>query len=594
VTEAGVTASTAPIIRLPQAVADAIAAGEVVERPASVVKELCENAVDAGASSVDVVIDGGGMVRIRVVDDGAGIAAADLPLALARHATSKIRAAADLEAVATLGFRGEALASIAAVADVTVRSRPRMQTAGALLRARHGETVDEGAWGGPPGTSVEVLDLFAATPARLRFLRGERAETAAALSVVSDLALIHPELRLTCTVDGRTRLRSPGGDLDTALRTVFGGEAGELLAVSAEGDINVGGAVSEPRRHRATRAGLVMVINGRRVHNRALLAAVAEAYRGVIPQGRYPFGVVSVELDPLEVDVNVHPTKREVRFRDERAVFAAVQRACWRALQGAAVYRIDSLTDDDLRMGEETALWPATASGFAGEREPSTLSDAGPPPADDPTGPTALSPPADGARTTLAGLRPLRALGQQGGRWLLAASSAGVVVVDPHAAHEKVIYTELLSHWATGSSPAQLLLMPVLVDCDARRMDLFTVHAALVASCGFAVEPFGPVTLRCDAVPAGAASADPARLLGDLLDCLGAGGPVTAQRHRLAALIACHAAVRFGDELSGEEQQRLLDRLVATPGGLTCPHGRPALAVFDDATLRRIFRRPVE
>ncbi|HWF57620.1 MAG TPA: DNA mismatch repair endonuclease MutL [Candidatus Dormibacteraeota bacterium] len=576
-------ARSTPIRRLPQSVADAIAAGEVVERPASVVKELCENSVDAGAATIAVAIDGSGTVRIRVVDDGAGIAADQLSLALARHATSKIAAAADLEVVTTLGFRGEALASIAAVADVTLCSRSASGL-GARLRVRHGETVEEAGWGGPAGTSVEVLDLFAATPARLRFLRGERAETAAALAVVSDMALIHPELRVTCTVDGRVRLRSPGGTLDDALRCVFGAEAGELLQVSAQGDINVGGAISEPRRHRATRSGLVVVVNGRRVHNRSLLAAVAEAYRGLIPARRYPFGVVSVAVDPLEVDVNVHPTKREIRFRDERRIFAAVQRACWEALQGASVYHVGADRDvAGLGLREASAAWvsvPAIPPGPGREAAPALQQAA------DPAG-GALA-----VRASLEGLRPLRALGQQEGRWLLATSSGGVVVVDPHAAHEKVIYADLLAEWTSGAAAGQLLLLPALVECDARRLELFAAHSALLSGCGFSVEPFGPTTLRCTAVPAGAAAADPARLLGDLLDGLGAGGPVTEQRHRAAALIACHAAVRFGDELTPDAQQALLDRLVETPGGQTCPHGRPSLAVFDDAMLRRLFRRP--
>ncbi len=571
----------APIRRLPQAVADAIAAGEVVERPASVVKELCENAVDAAATAVDVVIDGAGTVRIRVTDDGVGIAAGELPLALARHATSKITAAPDLEAITTLGFRGEALASIAAVADVTIASRPMNDAWGAWMRVRHGEVVEEGRRGGPAGTTIEVLDLFAATPARLRFLRGDRAETAAAISVVSDLALIRPALRLTCVVDGRTRLRSPGGGLDDALRAVFATDASNLLPVAAEGDINVGGAISEPARHRGTRSGLVIVVNGRRVHNRALVAAVAEAYRGLVPAGRFPFGVVSVAIDPVEVDVNVHPTKREVRFRDERGVFAAVQRACWQALQGASVYRVSA--------GE----WP----GFELADEARANRQAEDPPARLP--PLAHQQPAidlgggpEEAPGSLQSLRPLLTLGQHEGRWLLASSSAGVVVVDPHAAHEKVIYAGLVTGWTAGPVAGQLLLIPVLVECDARRLEAFAAHAALVSACGFTVEPFGPTTLRCTAVPASASATDPARLVAELLDSLGAGGPLTEQRHRAAALIACHAAVRFGDELSAEQQQRLLDQLVETSGGTTCPHGRPALAIFDEPTLRRIFRRP--
>ena len=588
--------ATGRILRLPQSVADAIAAGEVVERPASVVKELCENSVDAGARSLDVTVDGAGTVRIRVVDDGAGIAADELPLALARHATSKIRVASDLEAVATLGFRGEALASIAAVSDVTVSSRPASANSGARLRVRHGETVEQGSAGGPAGTTVEVLDLFAATPARLRFLRAERAETAAALAVVSDLALIRPELRITCTVDGRVRLRASGGGLDDALRSVFGADAAELLQVVAEGDINVGGAISEPRRHRGTRGGLVVVVNGRRVHNRALLAAVGEAYRGLVPAGRHPFGVLSVEVDPADVDVNVHPTKREVRFRDERAVFATVQRACWQALRGASVYQAGG-----------GAL--GNRPGEAGAATPWALDLGDAPPGDARWAASELAEHVAGgggdlagrrhwadapARITLQALRPLRAFGQQGGRWLLAGSSAGVVIVDPHAAHEKVLYAELLEQWSSGTAVRQLLLIPVLFECDARRMDLFTTHGALVEAYGFTVDAFGLTTLRCAGVPAGATTADPARLLGELLDSLGAGGPVTAQRHRAAALIACHAAVRFGDELAPDEQQRLLDRLVETTGGVSCPHGRPALAVLDDATLRRIFHRPAE
>ncbi|MEO8899438.1 MAG: DNA mismatch repair endonuclease MutL [Candidatus Dormibacter sp.] len=588
--------AAAEICRLPQSVADAIAAGEVVERPASVVKELCENAVDAGARAVEVAVDGAGTVRIRVVDDGVGIAAVELPLALARHATSKIRSVTDLEAVGTLGFRGEALASIAAVADVTIASHPRGTAAGARLRVRHGETVEAGAWGGPAGTSVEVLDLFAATPARLRFLRSERAESAATLAVIADLVLMHPEVRVSCAIDGRVRLRSPGGTLDDALRCIFGADAAELLRVAADGDINVGGAISEPRRHRGTRAGLVLVVNGRRVHNRALLAAVSEAYRGLVPAGRHPFGVVSVQVDPLEVDVNVHPTKREVRFRDERAVFAAVQGACWRALGGASVYHASASHASALRLGEGIVAWPspgtptpaARVDGVTGVADGTGIfagsatiaaSDHGSPGA---------------AHVSLGALGPLRALGQQGGRWLLATSPAGVVVIDPHAAHEKVLYTELLSEWASGTAYGQMLLIPALLECDARRMDLFAVHGALIESCGFTVDAFGPTTLRCTSVPAGASAADPARLLGELLDSMGAGGAVTEQRHRAAALIACHAAVRFGDELAPDAQQQLLDRLVDTPGGYTCPHGRPALALFDDASLRRIFRRPAE
>lgn len=595
--------SSAQIRLLPPSVADAIAAGEVVERPASVVRELCDNAIDAGARHVVIEIDGAGLVRIRVADDGHGIAPDEIGLAVQRHATSKIASSRDLETVSTLGFRGEALASITAVAGVTLTSRRAEDGVGRRLRVRHGEMLGEEAWGGPPGTAVEVLDLFASTPARLRFLRSARAETAACLQVVQDVVLAHPGVSVTCTIDGVRRLRHPGGTLDDALHTVLGGAGRQLVAVAETGDINVGGAISPPDLHRGTRSALVLVVNGRRVHNRALVVAVSEAYRGLLPGGRHPFGVVSVALDARDVDVNVHPAKREVRFRDEGAVFAAVQRACWEALGGAAPPHLS------LTLGEAGAAYSSRARPDASGAEPllwGVSPRSGPQRAMATSGPLMprwAPPPHDraldggAAPATAAGtgrpphLEGLHSLGQVAGRWMVAAGDAVVVIVDPHAAHEKVLYARLLSAWGRRDLPAQLLLQPVLVEVDTARMDRFSANGEILAACGFTVDTFGPSTLRCTAVPLPAAGADPARLLGELLDSLG-GGPPTEQRHRAAALVACHGAVRFGDVLGSAAQQQLLEDLAATPGALTCPHGRPTMVVLDDAELRRIFRRP--
>ena len=597
---------------LSPAVADAIAAGEVVERPASVVKELCENALDAGAARIDVQVEDGGLVRIRVSDDGEGIAAAELPLAVARHATSKIGGVGDLERVASLGFRGEALASIAAVAEVVLTSRRRDAGAGARLRVRGSQTLEHGPAAHPPGTTVEVRDLFATTPARLRFLRTRRGEGAACVRAVADLALCRPEVAFSCRLDGRSALRTPGGVLLDALRGVLGAEAaGQLIEIAAEGEIEVGGAVSEPRAHRAGRGGVVLVVNRRRVHNRALGVAVEEAYRGLLPTGRHPFGVVTVGLDPTAVDVNVHPAKREVRFREEGRVFAAVQRACWAAVQQqarphSAAMHWDGMLGDGARPMAALALhdapgpgpyhrggpgaWPPHPGGGGIAVETAT------PPAEALAGGTA--PPGG-----IAALGPLRSLGQVGTTWMVAESPLGVVLVDPHAAHEKVLYAELLATWeqgaaAPGSSPAgasQLLLLPVLVEVDATAMARRAEHAGTVAALGFAVDEFGPRTLRCTAVPAACAGADVGPLLLELLDTLGedpGGGVAVERRHRVAALLACHSAVRFGDALGAAEQQRLLDRLAQTDGGTTCPHGRPTAVLLDDAALRRAFRRP--
>jgi DNA mismatch repair protein MutL len=587
---------TSPRIHLlPPAVADAIAAGEVVERPASVVKELCENALDAGATRVDIDVAGGGTVRIRVSDDGAGIPREEMPLAVARHATSKIDEVADLWDVRTLGFRGEALASIAAVSDLSITSRTRSDDAAATIRCRAAELVDEGAAAAAPGTSVEVRDLFFTTPARLRFLRSPRTEAATCTRAVADMALSHPEVAFTCRTDGRVTLRTPGsGDLHDALRAVLGTtSSAELLDINAAGDIAVSGAISEPRAHRATRSGLVLVVNRRRVHNRALLFAVEEAYRGQLPGDRHPFGVVVVDVGPRSLDVNVHPTKREVRFREEGRVFAVVQRACWAALQGARAPSIYLLpTDDAEAVHERAALHHAIAAEVSLELPALEFHDAPEAPA------AATSSTPDG----LAALRPLRALGQAGSAWLIAESPRGVVLVDPHAAHEKILYAELLAAWGERGGvagrggeegAAQLLLLPAVVECDAAQIARWEAHAEFVARCGFALEPFGPNLLRCTAVPAAARGRDTARLVLELLDTVDVGDrPASERQHRVAALVACHAAVRLGDPLDVAEQQRLLDRLVDAPGGTTCPHGRPTVLVLDDAALRRAFRRP--
>ena len=591
-----------PIRLLPPGVADAIAAGEVVERPASVVKELCENAIDAGAGRIDVAVDGGGTARIRVVDDGSGIPGDELQLAVARHATSKIETAGDLASVATLGFRGEALASIAAVAEVIITTRPA-GAGGARIDVRASRVVASGPAACAPGTTVEVLDLFFATPARLRFLRSPRTETAAAARIVSDLALSHPGVAMTCAVDGRVALRSPGGSLRDALVAVFGSAADELVDVAGETHgVAVGGAISQPRAHRGTRGQVVLVVNGRRVHNRALGVAVEEAYRGLLPGGRWPFGVVMITLDAEDVDVNVHPGKREVRFRDDARVFGAVQRACWEAVASARPYVVGA--SGGLLVGEGAPASRASGPRMTVLGRPAPATSPGSPD----RGPSwrplvrradlaADSAPAPVASPdSLGALAPLRALGQAGGAWLVAESPAGVVLVDPHAAHEKVLYAELLEAWAAvtadgGAAPSQLLLLPATIELDPAGVAVLEEEAERVGALGFAVDPFGPGSVRCSAVPAACAVADPGRLVRDLVESL-AEAAGAERDHRLAALLACHSAVRLGDVLAPEQQQRLLDRLTATPGGVTCPHGRPTVLVLDHDALRRAFRRP--
>ena len=596
---------TAPIRLLPPQVADAIAAGEVVERPAAAVKELCENALDAGATRIDVDLEAGGLVRIVVADDGAGIPGDQLRLAIARHATSKLETVDDLARVRSLGFRGEALASIAAVSDLRITSRTAGEEGAWLLHARAGEALEHRAAARAPGTTVEVCDLFHNTPARLAFLRSERSESAAAVRAVSELALTHPEVGFSCRSDDRLVLRSPGGSLIDTAAAVFGRDAGELIAVEGPGEIAVSGLISEPRSHRGSRTGLVIVINRRRVHNRALVVAVEEAYAGLLPVGRHPFGVVEVTLDPAMVDVNVHPTKREVRLREEGRVFTAVQRACWAALQEArlsvAGIRLPQLggglpgaagggePELELREGpgsRTVELWPHALREAA-------VRDAG---GDDPA-PISAREQAEAAGHRLADLAPLRPLAQTSEGWLVAESPGGLVLVDPHAAHEKILYAELLAEGDAAiregrPATSQLLLVDSVVSVEAAGMERLSESFDILAGLGFQLEAFGPGLIRCSAVPAATASLDPERMVRDLLDSLPGSGDAPARRRRLAALTACHAAVRLGDRLDPREQLRLLERLVVTPGGLTCPHGRPTVIVLDDRSLRRAFGRP--
>jgi len=317
---------------LPPEVADAIAAGEVVERPASVVKELLENSLDAGASRITIEIRGAGRNLIRIVDDGGGIPPAELGLAFTRHATSKVRALEDLDAISSLGFRGEALASIAAVSDVECAS------SGRRLRIRAGRVIEEGAAAPAPGTVIEVRDLFANTPARLKFMKTDATETSACVRIVQQYALIHPGHRFRVLVDGRTILNSPGdGDGKAASAAIHGpASARELVeALHAEEGLVVSGLVSLPHLSRGNRDGIVLAVNGRPINSRALSYALEECYRGSLERGRFPLAILSIELDPAAVDVNVHPAKREVKFKEEGVVFAALQKAVRMALVGS-------------------------------------------------------------------------------------------------------------------------------------------------------------------------------------------------------------------------------------------------------------------
>jgi DNA mismatch repair protein MutL len=539
-------------------IADAIAAGEVIERPASVVKELVENSLDANARRITIDVRGAGKISIRVSDDGDGISAEDLQMAFVRHATSKVTNLSDLDAIATLGFRGEALASIASVADVECSS------AGARIRVRAGNVVDHGAGPLLPGMTLEVKDLFANVPARLKFLKSDNTEVAAIKDVVSSFALLHPHVRFQLTIDARSAVSSAGdGDRRRTIGSVYG------LPVAAEmlemiGMPLVTGMVSQPRMSRGSRDGIVLAVNGRPISSRPLLYALEDCYQGMLERGRHPIAVIDIGIDPELVDVNVHPAKREVRFREEGTVFAALQRAVRAALGGSQPYQYHT-----------TAGTPATVA-----RDPMpqlTLHEAA----------ASVAVAEIGARVAESVLRPI---GQVGPGYLVAEGPEGLVLIDQHAAHERVLYNRLLERLRTGRGMTQPLLMPQAVDVEPRLIAAAADHRADLANLGLEYEEFGPRSLRITAVPvempAGRATAAVQETLAALADNRGEGA-----MEKAAAALACHSAVRFGDTLDLAEQRRLLVDLESAADAVTCPHGRPTRLLVEWQELRRHFRR---
>lgn len=551
---------TRSIAALPPEVADAIAAGEVVERPASVVKELLENALDAGAGRISVEIRGAGRNLLRVADDGEGIPPDQLRLAFTRHATSKVGTLADLESISSFGFRGEALASIAAVSDVECSS------SGRRIHIRAGTVLEEGEAAPAPGTVIEVRDLFTNTPPRLKFMKTDSTETSACVRVVQHYALIHPLRRFRVQVDGRTVLDSSGGgDAVSAAAAVYGATAARQLtdAVHSEDGLMVSGLISFPHLSRGNRDGIVLAVNGRPISSRPLSYALEECYRGSLERGRYPLAILTVAIDPAAVDVNVHPAKREVKFRDEGAVFAALQRAVRTALSGSRLPAVDLPP-----AAADRELPGARPMEMQVNRLPMSLADL----------PAA---PAGGM---------LRPVGQVLDGYLVAESPEGLVLIDQHAAHERILFNRLRDRLRGGPQARQSLLLPVVVELDPAQEAALADSRVDLELLGFDFEPFGPRTVR---LLAGPLELPPGRVEPAFVEVAGilADGRRDESEDGVLASVACHSAVRFGDILAPAEQRRLLQELESTTPDATCPHGRPTRLLLDWQTLKRHFRR---
>jgi DNA mismatch repair protein MutL len=588
---------------LPQQVVDRIAAGEVVERPASVVKELVENALDAGARSIDVAIAGGGLELVRVADDGRGISADDLPLAFAAHATSKLDDVHDLAHIASFGFRGEALASIGAVARCRITSATGDDGAGLRVTCDGGELGELQPTPAPRGTVIEVRDLFFNTPARRAFLGAVRTESARCRELVSSLSLVHDEVRFTLEIDGRTRLRgSPAGDLPARLAAVYDQVFVDGLVPVQRRDegLSLSGQLTLPSHARARPRAQLLFVNGRLIRDRGVATAVRVACKDFLPGSLQPSWVLSLTVDPAAVDVNVHPTKSEVRFRDKERLFGLVRRACRAALLAA-----------DLAPRAHLGSWPtAQAASAAAGAAPLPMVGESSPGASIPSGGNARAPtplafephapapaattPSTPTRDLTAGLlsaRPAVRFLQVLDTYLVHDGPDGLVIVDQHALHERILYARLQKARDEGSVESQRLLVPITLRLDPVDLAAATERADEFASLGLELAPFGNDLVAISAVPAVLRAEDPAALLGDLLHPKDLHGGIPDDLDRRLFTIACHSAVRSGDPLSEADAQALLEQGGQLEHDATCPHGRPTRLVVGKTELERLFKR---
>ncbi len=560
-----------------------IAAGEVVERPASVVKELVENALDAGARQISVEIKGGGIDLIEVSDDGSGIAEGELALALQRHATSKLERFEDLHRIRTLGFRGEALPSIAAVSQLVIRSRERTAAHGAMIRVEHGQMGPVERIAAAPGTTVTVRDLFANVPARRKFLRQPATEGGLACRVVEAYALAYPDVVFSLAVDGRQIFSTSGsGDPIAAATAVLGPEVGrELLPLepldpaAAVPGVDVRGWVAAPTISRSHRQGMVFFVNGRWIQSRPLGFALEEAYHSLLMVGRHPVALALIALDSAALDVNVHPTKAEVKFADERAVCRAVQRAAHAALAGAPR---DELPSIRFQPPSAPRLNQLPMPSSAGQQEARQF-------------PGHTAPEQTTGTTRVPGLPILRVLGQVASTYIIAEGPEGLYLIDQHAAHERVMYEKIIAQLAAQQVDKQPLLDPLVIELAPEEMAVFERSTEELQAIGFDCEPFGDQTVVIRAIPALVQGVDIAARFRDMLRELADGGAGTTWLDSVAISAACHTSIRAGQTLSLAEMRELVAQLERTQHPRACGHGRPTMLQLSAAELERQFGR---
>ena len=571
-----------PIHILPDHIASQIAAGEVIERPSSVVKELIENAIDAHASVITVTVEGSGQRLIEVADDGAGIPGNELALALARHATSKLRTTEDLFAINTLGFRGEALASIGSVARLTLTSYNGTETSGSRIRMEGGRPDDVEPIGVPRGSVVRVEDLFFNVPARLKFLKAESTEKRHIQALITRYALAYPEIRWHFIQDGKTWLQTSGnGERREILNSLIGvSDSRQMITVEFEdAETRITGFISPIALTRSNRREIHVFVNGRWVQDASVTAAIIRAYHTLLMVGRFPIAFLFIEVPPDRLDVNVHPAKAEVRFRDELQIFSTVQRAVKRALLASSP--VPSMNTTSLWGAQPTRVDPAwQMRADANQASGDSL-------------PVQSAPLNPSQPQHLTDLPLLRLVGQVANTYLVAEGPDGLYLIDQHAAHERVLFEQLMAQATAHSIPSQTLVDPPIIDLPADKAALLESQLGSLAALGFDLENFGPNAYKLRAIPTILMSGDPRNAITVLVEAFEEDEtPLQAEvEARVAARVCKRMAIKGGQRMDEAEQKALLLDLESCQSPRTCPHGRPTMIHLPADLLERQFGR---
>ena len=543
-----------PIKILDREVASKFAAGEVVERPASVVKELVENALDAGATQIAVEVQGGGISLLRVTDNGSGIPTADVELAFHRYATSKIDLLTDLEKISTLGFRGEALPSIAAVAEVEILTKADGDAAGTYLYLKNGSVTKHEKRSRPQGTTVTVHNLFRNFPARLKFLKSATTENGHIANILSQYALAFPEVKFNLVLDGRLTLKTSGnGSLRDVIAEVYGLEVAKQTLEIGEADQtpSVTGLASPPSLARSSRGYLSFFVNRRWVRSSLLARAAEDAYHGLLMTGRHPIVVLNISLPPQEIDVNVHPTKTEVKFRNSQAIYTAVQKSINKVLVKAPPPKIKT---DTPSFTPPPGLWAVKGS-------------------------------------EITSLPILRVVGQLASNYIMAEGPEGLYLIDQHAAHERILFEKILSQRSQQKIEVQGLLEPVNIELSPKQEEVLKTKGELLGEFGFNLEPFGVRSYLLRAGPAMMKEGNLTEAVRELLDSLTTEAESSKRDEKIAQSVACHSAVKAGQSLTAEEMRELIKQLEQTNQPRNCPHGRPTMIHLSSHQLDKEFGR---